>query len=194
MTSDAFDAVRAVLQGPVTRSACSPPARWRPHRRPAYRREALFARLDAPGAAASRPCTWAPAPSSSVRTENLAEHKMHAEQVRGVRGTGPGRARHAARAGRPRASRSAPPSLRALESAGAADGTLAAGRGDTDIFITPGYRFRVVDALITNFHLAQVDLADAGIGAGRVELIRARLPHARWRSATASSATATPCC
>src|SRR5690606_38995634 len=48
-------------------------------------------------------------------------------------------------------------SLRALEAAAAA-GELAAGEGDTDIFIYPGYRFRVVDALVTNFHLPRSTL------------------------------------
>ena len=48
-------------------------------------------------------------------------------------------------------------SLRALESA-AQSGHLTAGNGDTDIFIYPGYRFRVVDALITNFHLPRSTL------------------------------------
>ena len=48
-------------------------------------------------------------------------------------------------------------SVRSLESA-AARGTLESGTGDTTIFIYPGYRFRVVDALITNFHLPQSTL------------------------------------
>jgi S-adenosylmethionine:tRNA ribosyltransferase-isomerase len=47
--------------------------------------------------------------------------------------------------------------MRALESA-ARSGTLAAGEGDTDIFITPGYRFNVVDRLLTNFHLPKSTL------------------------------------
>jgi S-adenosylmethionine:tRNA ribosyltransferase-isomerase len=48
-------------------------------------------------------------------------------------------------------------SLRALESAAAA-GELAAGAGDTRLFITPGYAFKVVDRLITNFHLPKSTL------------------------------------
>lgn len=48
-------------------------------------------------------------------------------------------------------------SVRTLESAGA-DGQLRAGSGWTDIFITPGYRFNLVDALITNFHLPESTL------------------------------------
>ena len=49
-------------------------------------------------------------------------------------------------------------SLRSLESASAADGTILPFAGDTDIFITPGYRFRAVDALVTNFHLPRSTL------------------------------------
>ena len=49
-------------------------------------------------------------------------------------------------------------SVRALESAAAADGTVAAGEGETRIFITPGYRFRAVDLLVTNFHLPESTL------------------------------------
>ncbi|MFM8796922.1 MAG: S-adenosylmethionine:tRNA ribosyltransferase-isomerase, partial [Betaproteobacteria bacterium] len=49
--------------------------------------------------------------------------------------------------------------LRALESAArTADGRLQAGSRDTDIFITPGFEFRVVDGLITNFHLPKSTL------------------------------------
>lgn len=49
-------------------------------------------------------------------------------------------------------------SLRLLESAAREDGTLAAWSGPTDIFITPGYRFRFVDVLMTNFHLPKSTL------------------------------------
>jgi len=49
-------------------------------------------------------------------------------------------------------------SLRLLESAANADGTLKTWSGATDIFITPGYRFRAVDALLTNFHLPRSTL------------------------------------
>ena len=49
-------------------------------------------------------------------------------------------------------------SLRLLESAAAEDGTIHPFEGDTDIFITPGYRFRAVDGLVTNFHLPRSTL------------------------------------
>ena len=49
-------------------------------------------------------------------------------------------------------------SLRLIESAAAEDGTLAAYAGETSLFITPGYRFRAVDAMLTNFHLPRSTL------------------------------------
>ena len=49
-------------------------------------------------------------------------------------------------------------SLRTLESAASPDGVLHPFDGETDIFITPGYRFRAVDALLTNFHLPRSTL------------------------------------
>jgi S-adenosylmethionine:tRNA ribosyltransferase-isomerase len=48
--------------------------------------------------------------------------------------------------------------LRLLESAAEADGTLAPFSGETALFITPGYRFRAVDAMLTNFHLPRSTL------------------------------------
>jgi S-adenosylmethionine:tRNA ribosyltransferase-isomerase len=49
-------------------------------------------------------------------------------------------------------------STRTVESASTEDGTVLAGRGNTDIFIYPGYRFKVIDSLITNFHLPKSTL------------------------------------
>ena len=53
--------------------------------------------------------------------------------------------------------------LRLLECAAGGDGRVGAFRGDTRLFITPGFRFRVVDALLTNFHLPRSDLVHAGV-------------------------------
>jgi S-adenosylmethionine:tRNA ribosyltransferase-isomerase len=85
-----------------------------------------------------------------VRCDNLAEHRMHSEWFEVGAETVAAVARTRARGGRVVAVGTT--SLRAIESA-ALGGELLAGTGDTDIFITPGYRFRVVDALVTNFHL-----------------------------------------
>ena len=82
-------------------------------------------------------------------------------------------------------SRSAPPSLRALGDRAAGPASVPAWRGETRLFITPGYRFRVVDRLLTNFHLPRSTLfmlvaAFAGPGArcGRPTRTRSR---ARYR-------------
>jgi S-adenosylmethionine:tRNA ribosyltransferase-isomerase len=68
-------------------------------------------------------------------------------------------------------------SLRALESAAAA-GVLEAGSGDTALFIRPGYRFKVVDALITNFHLPQSTLLMLVSAFAGFDTIRAAYAHA----------------
>ena len=94
-----------------------------------------------------------------VRTENLAEHRMHSEWFEVSAETVDAVARVRERGGRVVAVGTT--TLRALESAawiGQRGGELRAGVGDTDIFITPGFHFRVVDALITNFHLPRSTL------------------------------------
>jgi S-adenosylmethionine:tRNA ribosyltransferase-isomerase len=68
-------------------------------------------------------------------------------------------------------------SLRALESA-AAGGELKSGAGDTNIFITPGYDFRVVDVLFTNFHLPKSTLLMLVSAFGGMEALRAAYQHA----------------
>jgi len=90
-----------------------------------------------------------------VRVQNLAEHKMHRERY-----LIPPETIEAIEATRTRGGRVVAvgtTSLRALESA-AADGVLKAGAAETELFITPGYRFHVVDALLTNFHLPKSTL------------------------------------
>ena len=90
-----------------------------------------------------------------VRVDNIAEHKMHSEWFEVSAATV--MAIEQAKAAGKRVWAIGTTSMRALESA-AADGSLKAGEGDTDIFITPGYRFRVVDRLLTNFHLPKSTL------------------------------------
>ena len=90
-----------------------------------------------------------------VRVSDLREHQMHSEWYDMPQATVD--AIHAARARGSRVVAVGTTSLRALESA-AASGELKAGAGDTRLFITPGYEFRVVDRLLTNFHLPKSTL------------------------------------
>ena len=93
-----------------------------------------------------------------VRVDDLTTHRMHAEQVTVSRATCEAVARTRARGGRVVAVGTTV--IRALEAAAlaAADRTLAPWRGETELFITPGFRFRVSDALLTNFHLPESTL------------------------------------
>ena len=73
--------------------------------------------------------------------------------------------------------------LRALESAARA-GTLQAGAAETDIFITPGFEFRVVDRLVTNFHLPRstlLMLVSAFAGHAHVRALYAHAVRERYR-------------
>ena len=90
-----------------------------------------------------------------VRAEHIHEHSMHSERYEIPPATVDAIAETRARKGRVIAVGTT--SLRALESA-ADSGGLRAGSGETDIFITPGYRFRMVDVLLTNFHLPRSTL------------------------------------
>jgi len=90
-----------------------------------------------------------------VRVENLDEHPMHAEWLEVDAAVVAQVEASRARGGRVVAVGTT--SVRSLEAA-AATGTLAPFRGETRLFIRPGYRFRVVDALITNFHLPESTL------------------------------------
>ncbi|GAB0118102.1 tRNA preQ1(34) S-adenosylmethionine ribosyltransferase-isomerase QueA [Acidisoma sp. 7E03] len=91
-----------------------------------------------------------------VRVDDISEHRMHAE--RGIVTADTAARINAARAAGGRVVAVGTTSLRLLESAAAADGTLQPFTGDTDIFITPGYQFRIVDRLMTNFHLPKSTL------------------------------------
>ena len=91
-----------------------------------------------------------------VKSEDTAGHRMHSEW--GHLSADTAAALNAARANGGRVVAVGTTSLRLLESAAGADGTLEPFSGDTDIFITPGYRFRAVDLLMTNFHLPRSTL------------------------------------
>ncbi|MBS0306917.1 MAG: tRNA preQ1(34) S-adenosylmethionine ribosyltransferase-isomerase QueA [Proteobacteria bacterium] len=93
-----------------------------------------------------------------LRVEDLAEHRMHSEWFEV--GAGTACAVAATRAAGGRIVAVGTTSLRALESAAlrSADGTVQPCRGDTDLFITPGFGFRAVDLLLTNFHLPRSTL------------------------------------
>lgn len=92
-----------------------------------------------------------------VRTENLNEHRMHSEWFEVSAATVQAISQARARGGRIWAAGTT--TLRALESAARTEGgQLQPGSRDTDIFITPGFDFRVVDGLITNFHLPRSTL------------------------------------
>ncbi len=69
-------------------------------------------------------------------------------------------------------------SLRLLESAADENGRIAAFAGETSIFITPGYRFRAVDALLTNFHLPRSTLLMLVAAFAGLERIKAAYAHA----------------
>jgi S-adenosylmethionine:tRNA ribosyltransferase-isomerase len=91
-----------------------------------------------------------------VKADDTRDHAMHAEWGRIDAATA---ARlNAARAAGGRLIAVGTTSLRLLESAAEADGTIRPFEGDTAIFITPGYRFRAIDGLMTNFHLPKSTL------------------------------------
>lgn len=110
-----------------------------------------------------------------VRTENLAEHKMHSEWFEV--GAATVDAIQATRAAGGRIVAVGTTTLRALESA-ARSGTLQAGARETDIFITPGFEFRVVDRLLTNFHLPRSTLMMLVSAFAGYEHVRALYRHA----------------
>jgi S-adenosylmethionine:tRNA ribosyltransferase-isomerase len=91
-----------------------------------------------------------------VKSEKIEEHKMHAEWGH-IDAATAGRLNAVRRSGG-RVIAVGTTSLRLLESAASRDGAIQPFEGDTAIFITPGYRFRAIDGLITNFHLPKSTL------------------------------------
>ena len=122
---------------------------------------ALFAALDARGVERATLTLHVGAGTfQPVRVENLAEHKMHSEWYRLPQALADKIAATKARGNRVIAVGTT--SMRALEAAARdaddAGRPLAETSAETDIFITPGYQFRVVDRLVTNFHLPKSTL------------------------------------
>jgi len=111
-----------------------------------------------------------------VKTEDVSEHRMHAET--GEVGPATAEALNQVRARGGRIVAVGTTALRLLESAADASGELQPFKGETSIFITPGYRFRTADGLMTNFHLPRSTLfmlvsAFSGLG-----VMRAAYAHA----------------
>ncbi|MCO5101972.1 MAG: tRNA preQ1(34) S-adenosylmethionine ribosyltransferase-isomerase QueA [Burkholderiaceae bacterium] len=111
-----------------------------------------------------------------VRVDDLSQHRMHAERFRVPEATA-----HAIDEARARGARIVAigtTSLRTLESAADAQGRVAPGSGETRLFVTPGYRFRVVDRLLTNFHLPRSTLLMLVSAFAGVDRVRAAYAHA----------------
>jgi len=110
-----------------------------------------------------------------VRSERVAEHVMHTERFEVPPATA--QAVNAALAAGRRVVAVGTTALRAIESA-SRDGRVAATRGETRLFIVPGYRFQVVDRLITNFHLPRSTLLMLVSAFAGVEAVRHAYRHA----------------
>src|SRR5271166_2226813 len=111
-----------------------------------------------------------------VKAEDTDDHVMHAEWGRVDRATA--EALNTARARGGRIVAIGTTSLRLIESAADEAGAIAPFEGETAIFITPGYRFRAVDALLTNFHLPRSTLLMLVSALGGAAAIRAAYAHA----------------
>ncbi|MBU1376035.1 MAG: tRNA preQ1(34) S-adenosylmethionine ribosyltransferase-isomerase QueA [Alphaproteobacteria bacterium] len=111
-----------------------------------------------------------------VKTDDLADHKMHAEW--GEIDVDTAQRLNAARAAGGRIVCVGTTSLRLLESAADADGTIRPFSAETAIFITPGYRFRAADGLMTNFHLPKSTLFMLVSAFAGSDTMRAAYAHA----------------
>lgn len=111
-----------------------------------------------------------------VASEDLARHRMHSEWFRVPAATAEAIAGTRAKGGRVVAVGTT--SLRALESASDGQGRVQPGEGETALFVTPGYRFRVVDRLLTNFHLPKSTLLMLVSAFAGYDGIRAAYAHA----------------
>jgi S-adenosylmethionine:tRNA ribosyltransferase-isomerase len=111
-----------------------------------------------------------------VKVEDTAEHRMHAEW--GQIDAATTERLNAARAAGGRLIAVGTTSLRLLESAAADNGTIHPFQGDTAIFITPGYRFKAVDGLVTNFHLPKSTLFMLVSALMGLDVMKAAYAHA----------------
>jgi S-adenosylmethionine:tRNA ribosyltransferase-isomerase len=137
---------------------------------------ALLASLQAKGVSAARITLHVGAGTfQPVRVDDVSKHVMHSEWYSIPAETAA--MIEKARAAKGRVVAVGTTALRALESA-AAGGVLRAGTGETRLFITPGYEFRVVDRLITNFHLPKSTLLMLVSAFAGVENIRRAYAHA----------------
>jgi S-adenosylmethionine:tRNA ribosyltransferase-isomerase len=137
----------------------------------------LMARLEAAGASLHYVTLHVGAGTFlPVKVEDLAEHRMHAES--GEVSAATAAALNAARGAGGRIVCVGTTSLRLLESAADEDGTVRAFHGETAIFITPGYRFRTADALMTNFHLPRSTLFMLVSAFAGLEVMRHAYAHA----------------
>jgi S-adenosylmethionine:tRNA ribosyltransferase-isomerase len=111
-----------------------------------------------------------------VKVDDTTDHKMHAEWGEVSVATAGALNAVRARGGRVVAVGTTP--LRILESSAQETGQIAPFSGDTSIFITPGYRFRAVDALITNFHLPRSTLFMLVAAFSGLDIMRNAYAHA----------------
>ncbi len=111
-----------------------------------------------------------------VKADDTDEHRMHAES--GTVSAETAAALNAARVRGGRIVAVGTTSLRLLESAAAQDGTVKEWSGATDIFITPGYRFKTADMLMTNFHLPRSTLFMLVSAFAGLDTMRAAYAHA----------------
>ena len=111
-----------------------------------------------------------------VKVEDTASHKMHAEWGQISAETAP--ALNAARAKGGRIVAVGTTSMRLLESATTEDGIVQPFSAETSIFITPGYRFRAVDILMTNFHLPKSTLFMLVSAFSGLDTMKAAYAHA----------------
>jgi len=119
--------------------------------------EALLARLEAKAVARASVTLHVGAGTfQPVRTDDVSKHVMHSEWYSIPEATVSAIA--TARAAKGRVVAVGTTALRALESAAASTGEIRAGSAETRLFIVPGYSFRVVDRLVTNFHLPRSTL------------------------------------